>query len=42
LLTSTAVPQFLHPETTALKWHFSQENDTLLDAKNGTLIVEPL
>jgi hypothetical protein len=32
----------LHPETTALKWHFPQENATLLDARDGTLIVEPL
>ena len=31
----TAVPQLLYPELTAIKWHFSQENDTLLDAGKG-------
>jgi hypothetical protein len=31
-----AVPQLLHPETTALKWHFPQENATLLNAGKGT------
>jgi hypothetical protein len=31
----TAVPQLLHPEPTAIKWHFSQENATLLDAGKG-------
>jgi hypothetical protein len=28
-----AVPQLLYPETIALKWHFSQENATLHDAR---------
>ncbi|MGD0901306.1 MAG: hypothetical protein ABR924_00065 [Terracidiphilus sp.] len=32
----TAVPQLLHPETTALKCHFPQENATLLNAGKGT------
>jgi hypothetical protein len=32
----------LYPETNALKWHFPQENATPHDARNGTLIVEPL
>jgi hypothetical protein len=31
-----AVPQLLYPETTALKWHFPQENVTLHDAGKGT------
>jgi hypothetical protein len=31
-----AVPQLLYPETTALKWHFPQENATLHDARKGT------
>jgi hypothetical protein len=38
----TAVPQLLYPKTTALKWHFPQENATLHDARKGTLILEPL
>jgi hypothetical protein len=32
----TAVPQLLHPETTALKWHFPQENAALDNAGKGT------
>jgi hypothetical protein len=32
----TAVPQLVHLETTALKWHFPQENATLLNAGKGT------
>jgi hypothetical protein len=32
----TAVPQLLHPETTALKWRLPQENATLLNAGKGT------
>jgi hypothetical protein len=40
--TVKAVPQLLYSETTALKWHFPQENATLRDARKGTLIMEPL
>jgi hypothetical protein len=36
IIQATAVPQLLHPETTALKWHFPQENATLLNAGKGT------
>ncbi|MGD0903535.1 MAG: hypothetical protein ABR924_11405 [Terracidiphilus sp.] len=36
VFAATAVPQLLHPETTALKWHFPQENATLLNAGKGT------
>jgi hypothetical protein len=32
---AAAVPQLLYPEPTAIKWHFSQENATLLDAGKG-------
>jgi hypothetical protein len=42
ILPITAVPQLLYSETTAIKWHFPQENATLHNARKSTLIVEPL
>jgi hypothetical protein len=42
VLTATAVPQLLYPETTAAKWLFPQEKATSHGAGKDTLIVEPL